>query len=404
MKHRLHRAEGYLKAEIIGEAPEKFIRICMREHVKIWHIVRKNETTLICFIKLADSNTLKKWLKASDCRIRILRKAGLPFFMKKMRLRLGITVGFLFFILLLLILSNMVWSIRVDGADVKLEEQIRSILKQNHLYEGSLDLFIPDTGRLESALSTKLTKVTWIGVSKEGTTYKISVVQKKYPKPKSVTGPRNLVATKQAVVQRLFIETGQPVVESDQFVKKGQVLVSGRIGNEKASRFVSAKGKVVGETWYHSEAQIPLVSQYTLYSGNTYFKYKLKMWHVQMPLWGFKSEPYKQYDREIIRKPIRFLIWKTPFAFIQENYRQKKTVVRKLTQKQAIKDAIESSDKKLLDSLPKGSKIVSSTVDYKKVVNNSLYIRTHQVVNENIAVPKAIDVKKEKKKLKQETD
>ncbi|MCQ2008443.1 sporulation protein YqfD [Sporolactobacillus sp. STSJ-5] len=404
MKHTFHRAEGYLKAEIIGKDPEKFIRLCMREHVKIWHIVRKNETTLICFIELADSNTLKKWLKASDCRIRILRKAGLPFFMKKIKLRLGITVGFIFFILLLLILSNMVWSIRIDGADVKLETQIRSILKQNHLYEGSLDLFIPDTGHLESALSTKLTKVTWIGVSKEGTTYKVSVVQKKYPKPKSVAGPRNLVATKQAVVQRLFVETGQPVVESDQFVKKGQVLVSGKIGNEKFSRFVSAKGKVVGETWYHSEAQIPLVSHYTLYSGNVYFKYKVKMWQAQIPLWGIKSKPFKQYDRETTKKPIRFLIWKTPFAFIREDYRQKKTVERKLTQKQAIKDAIESSDKKLLDSLPKESKIITSAVDYKKVVNNTLYIRTHQVVNENIAESKAIDVKKETKKMKQKTD
>ncbi|GAY76368.1 hypothetical protein NBRC111894_1922 [Sporolactobacillus inulinus] len=72
----------------------------------------------------------------------------------------------------------MVWSVRIDGADPKLTDQIRNILRQNHLYEGSLDLFVPDTSQLENALSTKLTKVTWIGVSRKGTTYRINVVEK----------------------------------------------------------------------------------------------------------------------------------------------------------------------------------------------------------------------------------
>ncbi|MET1247579.1 sporulation protein YqfD [Sporolactobacillus sp. STCC-11] len=400
MRHTMQRAEGYLKAEIIGDDPEKFIRLCVSEHVKIWHIVRKNETTLICFIELTNSSTLKRRLKDTNCRIRILKKEGFPFLLKKIKLRLGIVAGLLFFLMLLLILSNMVWSINIKGADSKLEEHIRSILKQNHLYEGSLDLFVPDTSKLENALSTKLTKVTWIGVSREGTAYRINVVQKKYPKPKEVTGPRNLVATKQAVIQRLFVETGQPVVENDQFVKPGQVLVSGIIGNEKSSRFVSAKGTVIGETWYRSEAQIPLLSRYTTYSGADYHKYQLKLWNLRVPLWGFDKEPFKHYDRETLRKPIRFLIWQTPFVWIQENDRQKKIATRKLTVSQAIADAVESSDKKLLDSLPKESKIINTAVDYKKVVKNSVYIRTHQVVHENIAAARAIDVKKEEKKLK----
>ncbi|MCL1630415.1 sporulation protein YqfD [Sporolactobacillus sp. CPB3-1] len=395
MKHVVQHAKGYLKTEILGDDPEKFIRYCVREHIRIWNIVRKNETTLICFIELKNSQTLKEWLKETNCRMRILEKSGIPFFLKKLTRRLGIAAGILFFLFILLLLSNMVWSVRVQGADAQLEEQIRSILKQHHLYEGALDLLIPDAGQLENELSTRLTKVTWIGVSKEGTTYKISVVQKKYPKPKSVSGPRNLVAAKQAVVQRLFVETGQPAVESDQFVKAGQVLVSGMVGDEKSSRFVSAKGTIIGETWYHSDMQIPLKSRYTLYPGQDAHKYRLMVGNVSLPLWGTKKKPFKRYDREELRKPIRFLFWRTPFVYVQENFRKKQVVERRLTARQAMAEAMESSEKKLLDSLPKGSKIISSTIDYKKVVRDSLYIRTHQVVNENIAVPKPINVKKE---------
>lgn len=153
MRHLLYRTEGYLRAEIIGAEPERFIRIALREQIRIWNIMRTNETTLTCSIALTDSNALRMMLKESKCRIRILEKNGLPFYLRKLKLRLGITAGLLFFMLLLLILSNMVWSVRIDGADPKLTDQIRNILRQNHLYEGSLDLFVPDTSQLENALS-----------------------------------------------------------------------------------------------------------------------------------------------------------------------------------------------------------------------------------------------------------
>ncbi|BBN99230.1 sporulation protein YqfD [Sporolactobacillus terrae] len=400
MRHLLHRTEGYLRAEIIGAEPERFIRIGLREQIRIWNIMRTNETTLTCSIALTDSNALRMLLKESKCRIHILEKNGLPFYLRKLKLRLGITAGLLFFMMLLLMLSNMVWSVRIDGADPKLADQIRNILRQNHLYEGSLDLFVPDTSQLENALSTKLTKVTWIGVSRKGTTYRINVVEKKYPQPKEVSGPRNLVAAKQAVVQRLYVENGQPLVESDQFVKAGQVLVSGKIGSDESFKFVSSRGKVIGETWYRSEMQIPMTNHYTLYTGKDYNRYQLKMWHMTVSLWGFKKQPFKAYDLETVRKPIRFLIWRTPFVLIKQQYRQTKQVTRQLTVAQATRDAIESSEKKLLDQLPEDAKILNAVIDYKKIVRGQLYLRTHQVVHENIAVPKAINIAKEKKKMK----
>ncbi|MCO7175683.1 sporulation protein YqfD [Sporolactobacillus kofuensis] len=403
MRHTNH-IKGYLKVEIIGNDPERFIRHCVRERIKMWQITRKNETTLICYVELIDSDTLQKGLKETNCRVHILEKSGIPFFIKKIQKRLGIVAGILFFVAMLLLLSNMVWSINVDGADANLEEQIRTILKQNHLYEGSLDFFVPDTNQLENALTTKLTKVTWIGVSREGTTYHVNVVQKKYPKPRKVTGPQNLVATKQAIVQRLFVETGQPVVESDQFVKAGQLLVSGVIGNDKTVSFVSAKGQVIGETWYHSETQIPLVSQYTLYTEQSYQKYRLRFWHLSAPLWGLKKKPYTNYDLEKVTKPIRFLIWRTPFTYVTEKYRQKKMITRTLTINEATEEAIDSSNKKLLAKLPKSSKIIESIIDEKKVIKGKLYVRSHQVVHENIARAQAINREQVKRKINEKKD
>lgn len=401
MTHRIQHPGGYLKAVITGAQTERFITRCAEEGIRMWQIRRRNETTLVCYIELTEPEKLKSMLKETGSRIRILDKKGVPFLWRSIRSRLGMAAGLFFFLALLFILSNMVWDVKVNGADPKLEEQIRSLLKNEHLYVGSLEFFVPTTDRLESGLSAKLTNVTWIGVSQDGTRYQIDVVQKKYPKKKETTGPRNLVATKRAVIHHMFVETGQPVVESNQFVKPGQILVLGRIGNEKDPKFVSANGKVIGETWYQSETAIPLKSRYTLYTGKSYTQHRLVFWGWSVPVWGFKTKPFKSCDQETTRKPFRFLIWELPISYEQILYREKQTVVRSLKENEALIEGKETAEKKLLSELPADSEIVSSTIEDKRTESGKLIVRSHYIVYENIARPQPIDPAAERKNLKE---
>ncbi len=56
-------------------------------------------------------------------------------------------------------------------------------------------------------------------------------------------------------------------------VDKGQLLVSGLIGNE--DRKVASKAEIYGETWYKSEVTVPLETSFTLYTGKVRTKHKL---------------------------------------------------------------------------------------------------------------------------------
>ncbi|RYM05311.1 sporulation protein YqfD [Sporolactobacillus sp. THM7-7] len=404
MKLQKYSVHGYVKAAIIGGKAERFMTRCVEEGIRLWRIERKNETTLICHIKLTDRKLLKKLLKESGCRIRFLERGGMPFLWVRLRKRLGILAGLCFFLFVLLILSNMVWRIDVQGADPKLEEEIRSLMKKDRLYVGALEFFIPETDRLESRLSSKLTRATWIGVSKKGTTYLVDVVQKKYPKPRKAQGPRHLVAAKQAIIHHWIVDRGQVAVESNQFVKPGQLLVLGRIGREDDPKFVSANGKVIGETWYRSETEIPLNSRLTIYTGKTYRQHNLRLWHISVPIWGFKKNLYKHADKEVIEKPVRFLIWELPFAYKQTVYREKEPVRRSLTEEEAMEEARETADNKLLDSLPDGAQIVSETIERKRIEDGKLKISSHYVVYEDIARPQPIDKHKEMEKLKKKKE
>src|SRR5690606_40667427 len=84
----------------------------------------------------------------------------------------------------------------------------------------------------------------------KGTTYQFQVVQKTEPKQQVEKSPGHLVASKKAVISHMFVERGKPMVKINQFVDKGQLLVSGAIGKEEEEMMVVAEGKVWGKTWY----------------------------------------------------------------------------------------------------------------------------------------------------------
>lgn len=385
---------GWLRAEITGEQTEQFIRSCIAEGIGLWSVKRTGESRIVCSFSLTAPFRLKKILQTSGCRMRILERKGILFSWRKLRRRSGIIAGLILFFAALLFMSNMIWSVQINGADPKLEDQIVKLLRKEHVYPGAPDFFISDSGAIESRLSAKLNKVTWIGVSREGTTFKIDVVQKKYPEAAKKTGPRNLIAAKTAIIDHLFVESGQPVVESNQYVRRGQLLVQGQIGTDQQPRYVSSTGYVIGETWYQSEAKIPLRSHVTLYTGKTSVSVHIDFGHVSLPVWGMAGRAFRHAETETIHRPVRFLIWNLPVSYVRTIYRETKQVTRVLTREQALQEASQEADRVLLAKLRDGSKIISSTIEKSTLKNNILTIQNRQVVNEDIAVPQAIDTKR----------
>ena len=69
------------------------------------------------------------------------------------------------------------------------------------------------------------------------------------------------LARRKALIYDMRVEQGKPVVQVNDMVKKGQMLVSGVYGAEEGSgsyRIVGAKVKVWGEFWYDSQIVVPL--------------------------------------------------------------------------------------------------------------------------------------------------
>ena len=108
------------------------------------------------------------------------------------------------------------------------------------------------------------------------------------------------------------VEKGQMLVDKNDQVVPGQLLVSGLIGKEGEEIPVAAKGKVWGETWYKSHVELPLETTFNVFNGKEKQRYSILLGNLEVPVWGFGKPKFKEYEMEKQSKKSTFFEMGTP--------------------------------------------------------------------------------------------
>src|SRR5690606_35191365 len=117
---------------------------------------------------------------------------------------------------------------------------------------GKFKFLVDDPLEIKSNMMEAIPEVTWVGFQFQGTKAILKVVEKTNPEMREKVSPRHLVAKKKAIIHDIFVEQGEPRVKPNQYVRPGELLVSGIIGSGENQQIVPAKGKVLGEVWYET--------------------------------------------------------------------------------------------------------------------------------------------------------
>ncbi|HEX6922659.1 MAG TPA: sporulation protein YqfD [Bacillales bacterium] len=378
---------GQVRIEVRGRRAESFMNRCIEHGISITNISRTGEQSIVCTVQSEDVRKLRPLLRESDCKLHIVGRKGLPFFIKRMSFKKGFIAGLILFASLLFVLSNMLWSIEIKGAEPETEHEIRQLLDKMGVERGKFQFSLPSKENMQHAITDRIDDVAWVGVSLNGTTYKFNVLEKEIPEEEEALTPRNLVAGKEAVIHNIYVEQGAAKVQPDDYVQKGDVLISGIIGEDKKHRkVVPAKGKVWGETWYESEITVPLVTELKTYTGKNYTKHKLKVFGFSIPIWGFSEPDFKKYDIKTKSTPVKFLGWTLPISYETQTYLQTDIAKRKFNKKQALAEAKRLGKKDLRKKLDKKDKIKSQKVLRKSVENGKVKVMMYYTVIEEITV------------------
>lgn len=384
------KVTGVVQVKVLGLGPERFLNECMRKGIPLKD-VKKNGTNSITFsIELKDYKRIKNIPRKKEYKVFFVGRKGLPFQMKRAWKHIGFVIGLVSFLIALFVLSNMIWRIDVKGASPEVEYKIRKDLTAMGIKTGVSQFSIPKLEDIQKKLQDDIPSLTWIGVQLKGTTFHFEVVEKKQPKPEQALRPRNIVAKEEAVISSMFVEKGKPLVTINDFVRKGQILVSGILGTEEKPILVPAIGKIMGEVWREETISVPLNTSFQVLTGEKKKRYYFGTSQFKIKFWGFDKNKYKNFKSESSEYQLKILKWNTPLYIKKETIFESMDVVRTYTRADAVEIGKRIGREDLKKKLTHDAKILQENVLHESLDNGKVNLRIYYKVLEDITNTKTI--------------
>ncbi|MFC4320823.1 sporulation protein YqfD [Litchfieldia salsa] len=376
---------GSVQVKVTGKGMERFLNECVRQQIDIWNVRKLGTESITFFLHLKDTKKIRPIIRKSECKLIFLNRKGLPFLIRKSILNSGFLIGTILFFALIIILSNMVWGIEIKGAKPDTEHLVLKELKEMGIEKGKMQFTLDKVEDIQRTLTDNIDQITWVGVELKGTTFHFQVVEKNQPEPPEYFSPRHIVSKKKAVITDIFVEEGKPLVAINDFVNKGDLLVSGEIGQDgEKPEYVPARAQIFGETWYKSTVQVELSTKFNVFTGNHKSKHYLNIGSLSFPIWGFGKIEYKEYREENNQHSVRFFKWKLPISYEQVTIREEEAVVREYTEKEAVQVGKEIGKSHLEDKLEEDATIIGEKVLRQTTNNGKVKLEIYYNVIENI--------------------
>lgn len=386
---------GYVTISVTGNFPEQFFDQCAREGMIIWNIKRLSERNCEANIKLRDIPSAKEMSERLNYELYLKEKRGIPFLFKLFLRRKELVTAFIISTLFILLLSNIIWTVEVTGVSKEIEQKINDQLYKYGVHPGSWVFTLDSPSAIQQNLTNDIPELLWIGVERKGTTYKLEGVEKIIVQKEAEPSPRHLIATKSAVIQKMFVKNGVPKVKVNEFVNKGDMLVSGMMSknndmnvdeetNDEDVIYVAAEGEIIGKTWYEVKVTIPLNGHFEMLTGEYEESKFIRIGKLMLPYWGFKKPEFTHLFDEVHENQLYFLNWELPIATGKTIYREKVYNTIKRTKEEAIELGIKQAIKELTLQLGPNIQILTENVLHETIDSGKVNLTLFITVEEDI--------------------
>ncbi|OAB43120.1 sporulation protein YqfD [Paenibacillus antarcticus] len=375
---------GYVGITVRNGHLESFINALSQMGIPVWDVKPSPSQSLEMKVLLSDFHALRPLLKRTGCRIHVDTRIGFPFEVVKLKKRRFFAVGIVAFFTILFLLSSVIWDVKVVG-NVKLStDDVLVVAKKEGIYPFQWIFRLNHLDELSLQINRKLPGTAWVGVDRKGTTITIQVVESSIPETKPLLSPRHLISRTDAVVTSVFAEQGLPLVAKNSRVKKGQILISGLLGDEENSQAVVAKGEVKGLVWHEYNIEVPTVQRYKVYTGEIKNKSYLVLGNRGVQLWGYGKVPYAKYDVVTETDPLTWRSTKLPMGWMTEHVMETEERSEVITIEEAKKQGIEGAIRDIIAKYGSDSTIISRKILHEKKENGKVYMKVLFEVEEKI--------------------
>ena len=248
--------KGYLLIRVEGYSPERFLNACSHRGIELWGL-RSAGGAYEMYMTLKDFRKIKALSKKTGTKVRVRRRYGLPFFLHRYRRRKLFFAGAFLAVCLVYILTLFIWEIDIRGNLRRTDEALLSFLRSRDVYCGMTAGSV-DCDQIADDLRGAYADLVWVSASVHGTRLVIQVKENEHLSAQTggkaqETEGTDLAATQDCTILSIVTRQGTPLVHEGDQVKKGDLLVNGRLdlkndaGEVTGYRYCQAQADITGE-------------------------------------------------------------------------------------------------------------------------------------------------------------
>ncbi len=346
---------GYYEMEISLSRIEDFLNICLRYSLKYYdYEIKENEKRVKITVPAASYKRFIAACKVWQIKVWRNKRFGLLEKLSKYRGRWGILVGALVSILLFVLAQSVIWRIDVIGNERLTVNEVRQILSENGIDIGNFISKI-STDSIEQRVMINSPDIAWISINIEGTVASVEireVADTDLAKPE--THPANLVAMYDAEIVGMEVYSGFLNVNEGDFVRAGELLVSGIYQTGKAPiRYTRASGRIFGRVNHSFVIEIPLRQMKKVAKGEKFVKKTLNFFGKSIKFFtNYRNLPtsYDIINYVYIFDPFGF--GELPISISTDEYYSYETIEVEIDEGEAIEQAYSELRQRIDRELP----------------------------------------------------
>ena len=335
---------GYVRLCVAGYSPERFLNMCCFHQLFIWGLEPTGKGYGM-YMSISDFRKLKPLVRKTHTKVTLEGRYGFPFFLARYRKRKLFFAGLFLCAVLLRGYSLFIWDILFKGNVRYPDTTLAEFLESEGVAPAMLRSRVDCPG-IVKAIRKEYNDIVWVSASIDGSRLKIQVKENEdtFPEEETSAGeekPVDLIASADGVITEIVTRSGVPQVHVGDAVKKGDILVLGRV------EVVNDSQEVIGYQYHSSDADVfadtqieytdtlDLTYQEKVYDGKKKYQPFLRLadWTVSVGSIRNKYEHSERVSEETqVRLGENFYL---PFSYGMRSVKSYSLVERKYTEEEA---------------------------------------------------------------------
>lgn len=370
MKKELGSITSKVKIAIKGKNVNRFLFKMYRKKIPVLHIDKKNSNEMYICIYFKDYESVVKINTIYE--IYIVEYGGLVAGKQKIYKNRFVLFFIIISLILIFTLSKMIFNVEIITNDSSMRRVLLSELESHNIKKYSFQKKYDDIQKIKDKILNKFKdEIEWIEIELVGTNYIVRYEPRIIDEENLKSKPRHIIARQDAVIYSVTSSKGQIIKNKNEYVKKGDIIVSGNILlNDEIKESISAEGRILGEVWYEVDVYYPYAYYEQVKTGREKNIYVINFLNYRLELFNFT--PF--YDK-IINSKVIIKSDVLPFNLTKEKQIEVNTISSIKTEELVYLDAVSLAQSKIENKL-----------------NDGEFIKTYKVINKVLS-DKGIELK-----------